>query len=203
MLMEDNQAQSDHHSLKPLTFFWKKCLDQPALPLRDLARPVLLLPQILIPKLFSTSQPDPLSMMLMEDHQAQSDHHSQLLLTFFWSNNQDQPAIQPDAKPLLLLIQTLILEPFSTSQPDPLLTTLMEDNQAQLDHHTLKPLTFFWKKCLDQPAIQPDAKPLLLLIQTLILEPFSTSQPDLLSTTLMEDNQAQSDHHTHKPLMFN
>jgi hypothetical protein len=111
----------------------------------DHARLLLLPIQTSILFMFSTSQPDPLSTMLMEDHQAQLDHHSHKLSTFFWLNNQDQhaPQLLDLARPVLLLLQILIPLTYSTFQPDQLLIMLMEDLQDQLGHHSHKLLTFF------------------------------------------------------------
>merc|ERR1712086_1070205 len=66
------------------------------------------------------------------------------LSTSCLSNNPDQlaPPRKDDAKLVPLLTQQLIPEPSTTSQLDPLSTMSMEDHQDQLDHHSLKPLTF-------------------------------------------------------------
>merc|ERR1712086_603456 len=117
-------------------------LDQHAPQLQDLARLVPLLPQTLIPLTYSTFQPDPLLTMLMEDHQDQLDHHSHKLIMFNFNPDQHAPPRKDDAKLVPLLTQQLIPEPSTTSQLDPLSTMSMEDHQDQLDHHSLKPLTF-------------------------------------------------------------
>merc|ERR1712127_505351 len=142
MLMEDHQDQSDHHSHKLIMFNFN--LDQHALPKRDHAKQEPLLTQLLIPLTSITSQPDLLSTMLMEDLQDQSDHHSHKLSMSCLSNNPDQlaPPRKDHAKLVLLLTQQLIPHTSTTSQLDLLSTMLMEDHQDQLDHHSLKPLTF-------------------------------------------------------------
>merc|ERR1712086_1123694 len=117
-------------------------LDQHAPQLQDLARLVPLLPQTLIPLTYSTFQPDPLLTMLMEDHQDQLDHHSHKLIMFNFNPDQHALPKRDHAKQDPLLTQQLIPEPSTTSQPDLLSTMLMEDLQDQLDHHSLKPLTF-------------------------------------------------------------
>merc|ERR1712086_1098025 len=114
------------------------------------------------------------------------------------SLDQHAPQLQDLARLVPLLPQTLIPLTYSTFQPDPLLTMLMEDHQDQLDHHSHKLIMFNFNP--DQHALpkRDHAKQEPLLTQQLIPEPSTTSQPDLLSTMLMEDLQDQSDHHSHK-----
>ena len=155
--------------------------DQHAPQLKDLARLVPLLPQTLIPLTYSTFQPDPLLTMLMEDHQDQSDHHSHKLIMFNF--NLDQLALpkRDHAKQVPLLTQLLIPLMSTTSQPDPLLTMSMEDHQDQLDHHSLKPLTFNSRLNLSQLATL-----LSVLKELLPSSSIKRSQENIQWTTLFQ-----------------
>merc|ERR1712127_564841 len=121
------------------------------------------------------------------------------------SLDQHAPQLKDLARLVPLLPQTLIPLTYSTFQPDPLLTMLMEDHQDQSDHHSHKLSTSCLSNNPDQlaPPRKDHAKPEPLLTQQLIPHTSTTSQLDPLSTMLMEDHQDQLDHHSLKPSTFN
>jgi hypothetical protein len=131
----------------------------------------------------------------MEDHQDHMDHHIQLPLML--KSPQDQHALpkRDHARQVPLPIQLSIPELFSTSQPDLLSTTLMEDHQDQ-HHHSQSTLMLKSLLLPDQHALPKRAlaRQVPLLTQLLIPDTFSTSQPDPSSTTSMEDHQDQLAH---------
>jgi hypothetical protein len=103
-LMVDHQDQLDLHIHKHITF--NSSQDQLVILLD--AKPVLLLMQTSIPLTFSTYLLEVSSTTLMEDLQAQLDHLSLKLSTFFWSKCLSQLVTLLDVKKVLLLMQTSI-----------------------------------------------------------------------------------------------